>query len=127
VFYSLHECIFIILSPRHLATSGVAWLNTQGVSGVLKITEPMQTLSWAITASKGATSWIHIDSNGTGTAIYEACGHKYWVLGKKKRSVSEFGKGDMRSAAAFKDWEPAGDGTDRFEWEGVLLEPGHWL
>ena len=89
---------------------------------------PVETLNWGITATKGATSWIHIDSNGTGTSIYESCGRKYWVLGKKKRGSADFGPGDLRSPAAFgSEWDCAGDGTGHFQWEGILLEPGQCL
>jgi hypothetical protein len=128
VLFTVYMCLHFDV-PRYLATNAAAWLHTKGIPGVLRIPEPVETFSWAITATKGATSWIHIDANGTATSIYESCGRKYWVLGKKKRGNTELRvPGDMRSPAAFgKDWDCTGDGTAVFEWEGVLLEPGQLL
>jgi hypothetical protein len=119
----------LILLSRHLASHQCAWQFTKGKEGLLNINAPIHRLKWSILATAGATSWIHIDANGLATLIYMSAGRKYWLVGKQKREW--YGKknlGDIGAMEAFgKDWAPDGDGIENFEWEGVLLEPGHSL
>ena len=114
-----------------LASHEYAWEETRGRAG-LRIKSPLNDdLVWDTAATKFATTWLHIDDQGFGTAITVASGGKYWVLGRRNQAyecsiISR--QGDIGCIDAFTGrWDPALVVDDRFEYEGVYLTPGSIL
>jgi hypothetical protein len=53
-------------------------------------------MNWATVATKGATSWIHMDDEGFNTSTQPLTGAKYWVLFYRD-PTAPLGYGDMGS------------------------------
>lgn len=87
---------------------------------------------WGTAATRNATSWLHIDDYGLGTAIKLMAGKQYWVLArpKKDRCPAEHRNayGDLSSRNAFPPgWDASQPGDKYWDYEGVVLEPGDML
>jgi hypothetical protein len=93
-----------------------------GHPGVAPLDPLTNELIWATTALKHATTWHHIDDEGFGTVVTNKVGLKYWVLARQRRDATS-PQGDLRSVFGF-DKGPVDAGSDVYEHEGILLEPG---
>jgi hypothetical protein len=100
-----------------------AWNATRKFAGHDQSGPPLDSLVWGLAAMKHCTSHVHIDSNGTATAIDTLAGKKLWVVLRPKTGVKT-----MRSIHALgPNWDTEGDGGDDFEFEAVVLKPGIFL
>jgi hypothetical protein len=109
---------------RHLASHQVAWQRTRGVPGVPPSVPPVDSLVWATTATKYATSWQHMDANGFATAVDGVAGAKYWVVARSRHPGGNVA-GDLASRFAYqRDWHPYQSYRDGFIHEAVVIRPG---
>jgi len=105
-----------------LASNQTAWIQTRGNKGFSRSEPPVDDVFWATTALAGATSWLHMDADGFGTAIDCLAGSKYWLLAKTNPK-SENPK-HLDEVMAFADFEPGEAFLAGLEYEGLLLSPG---
>jgi hypothetical protein len=131
-YWSLHWLKYF--SCRSLASNQIAWQHTRCSPGMVPDNPPSDHLIWATTATKGATSWTHIDSNGLGTFVDNIVGSKYWVVMNRRREIFEDVTsaqnplGDLSSMHALpKNWDPWSAVGEAFEHEAVVLTPGSLL
>jgi hypothetical protein len=101
-----------------LASHERAWQECRGREPYLFSNSLADDLAWATAATKHATSWMHVDDDGLGTAVTVKTGAKYWVVG---RPLNNLVVGDNMDFGL--EWR-----TDRppenYHMEGVLLRPG---
>jgi hypothetical protein len=90
-----------------------------GRPGVPPLQLLMNELTWATAALRHATTWHHIDDKGFGTVVTNKVSSKFWVLARD----ATVPQGDLRSVFGF-DQGPVDAGSNIYEHEGVLLEPG---
>jgi hypothetical protein len=84
--------------------------------------------NWGTTATKGATTMVHIDTEGFSTVVSMVCRSKYWVVMRPKRHLPAGELGDLRSMYAFQPgWSHGHTGKDVYEAEGLLLTAGDVL
>ena len=58
-----------------------AWHLTEGMNFCTNAAHfPTGDMRWGLAATRGARSWIHIDSDGLATFIDVKCGGRYWIL-----------------------------------------------
>ena len=86
---------------------------------------PKKATSWALVATPDATSWIHVDCEGTGTVVVVLHGLKLWVVATPK---TPGGPGDFSSIKAIpEDYNSHDPMTRYFDFEPILLGPGDCL
>jgi hypothetical protein len=106
----------------HVATHERAMQESRGRPGIAPLDSLTNELVWATSALKHATTWQHIDDEGFGTVVTNKVGSKYWVMARQRRDATS-PRGDMASIFGFNEG-PLYSGSDIYEHEGVLLEPG---
>jgi hypothetical protein len=124
-FYSYTQFIHS-RTIRHFNSHANAWQRTRQSPIFSKdAVPPIDELVWATTATKNATSFLHIDANGLGTIVDSVAGTKYWVIGKRRRENTLPGSpGDMSSMHWMGESDIDTAKTDCFEHEAVVIEPG---
>ena len=121
----------ILYFPRDLASDRWAWLQTHGCQGLRnELNHPANVTNWGTIATRGATSWIHIDDEGFGTSTQPLTGAKYWVIFYPDPNADpSLGHGNMASIRCVPDYETLLKHTlgGYFKAEGILLRPGDLL
>lgn len=118
----------------------MAWQTSRGQPGFVSakyLADPLaDDLVWGTAATQHAVSWAHFDDEGFATVASVQVGSKYWVVGRPKRTPAfapDNGLGNMHTInglglgqdlVANKEWQPASDNTQLFDYEGILLTPG---
>jgi hypothetical protein len=109
-----------------LASDQYAWAQTSGSAGFCITQPPSSELGWGTVGTAGATSWLHIDTEGMGTSSQLLTGAKYWVVFYRDPGLPHgYEAGDMASIH-FKDqcyWDEH-ELTNSFCAEAVTLRPG---
>jgi hypothetical protein len=112
---------------RVLASHEPAMQATRGKPGFVRLQSFNDQIIWGTAALRHASSWSHIDDEGFGTVSTTHVGMKYWVVARPRRDApqEERSVGHLGSITAFNDpWHPAKACTEKFDYEGVLLDPG---
>ena len=104
-----------------LSTDRAAWVGTLGSPGFGLELYPMLDMCWGIAQTKNASSWLHVDANGLGTALTGKCGAKAWFLGKFKDKYR------TSYAGVFDAWVEHGSNTSWLDFEVVILDPSQTL
>lgn len=106
-------------------TDCAAWKATKGAKGCAQEeTPPYSSIRWGLAATKGALSWLHLDSNGFNTYVDTKSGFKWWIIGRRK--------GEEHCFESFSEVEAFFDGNhhverpdaEKWDFEAVLLLPG---
>jgi hypothetical protein len=59
---------------------------------------PVDATNWGTVATRGATSWIHVDHDGFSTSTQPLTGSKYWVIFYRDPAApADLGHGNMAS------------------------------
>lgn len=74
--------LLIILHGSVLASSSVAFNERH--PGFSVDDAPSGDMSWALVATGGALSWMHVDADGLATWISPLTGSKLWAVARKK-------------------------------------------
>jgi hypothetical protein len=81
-----------------LASDQYAWAQTSGSAGFCITQPPSSELGWGTVGTAGATSWLHIDTEGMGTSSQLLTGAKYWAVFYRDPGLPcGFEAGDMAS------------------------------
>jgi hypothetical protein len=115
------------LLHRALASHEPAMQASRGKPGFKPLRSFNDELIWGTAALRHASSWSHIDDEGFGTVTTMHAGMKYWVVARPRRDApdEERSIGHLGSIEAFDDpWHPSEASTEKFDYEGVLLDPG---
>jgi hypothetical protein len=125
--YAVNLCKYHLLIAeiyRHLASHEQAVQATDGMKGLMPFAGLKKELIWGTAALKHATTWQHVDDEGFGTVITNMVGSKYWVLARHRQDAPF--KNGVASVRGLEP-NPTSATRERFEHEGVLLNPGSVL
>jgi hypothetical protein len=112
----------------YLASQEIAWKETWRRRGFVEQGSLTDETNWGAAATKGATTMVHIDDAGFGTAITMLAGSKYWVVMRSKPDAKKGEVGDLASINAFpEEWDYGHTGAEIWDAEGILLEAGDTL
>jgi hypothetical protein len=95
-----------------------------------QLTHPTNVTNWGTIATRGATSWIHVDAEGFGTSTQPLTGGKYWVMFYPDPNADKSqGHGNMGSIHCVPPYEDLlqHNLAGYFKAEGVVLRPGDLL
>ena len=109
-------------------TDSAAWKATKGAKACPQDeSPPYSAIRWGLAATKGALSWLHLDSNGFNTYVDTKSGFKWWIVGRRKGEEHYFKS--FSEAEAFFDGHYQIDSpyTEKWDFEAVLLPPGSRL
>jgi hypothetical protein len=80
-----------------------SWTQTCGEGGFRLMNYPHEKMNWATVSTKGATSWIHTDTEGFGTSTQLLTGEKLWIaFGPDRNRTPGDTKGDLGATS----WAP---------------------
>ena len=113
----------LTVNYSRLCSHAIAWQQTRNMEGFPRLSPPVDDMIWATSASKHASSMIHLDANGFATAVDQLTGSKYWVLCSRRQGNPLMGPGDMSSV----NWAGKSDVDDAhrdcFNHEAVVQLP----
>ena len=113
------ECLYC----SFLASHERAWQETRGRFPFSASASPLaDELAWGTAATAHATSWMHVDDDGFGTAVTVKTGAKYWVVARHRNH--SHGSSDLEFADI---WDPQRPPSNDFDMEAVVLRPGSVL
>ena len=124
----LHD--ILLTPPFHPSSSDLAsdqygWAQTSGSAGFCRTQPPSSELVWATVATAGATSHIHIDTEGLATVSQLLTGAKLWVVFYRNPDLPDgYEAGDLASIHFKKHchWDDH-ELTNSFCAEAVILRP----
>jgi hypothetical protein len=76
-------------------------------------------LKWGTAATWHATSWMHEDDGGFGTAITVTTGAKYWVVARPRNKSAN--PSHLKLSVR---WDPLMPNAEDYEMEVIVLRPG---
>jgi hypothetical protein len=81
------KCPTLTTAHSELSSDRWTWSQTRGNAGFRPIGYPLDIMNWATVATRGATSWVHSDTDGLGTVTQLLTGAKYWTMFTRNRSL----------------------------------------
>jgi hypothetical protein len=85
---------------------------------------PIDHTRWGLANTAHSHSLIHVDGDGTNTAIAPQVGSKLWYVASPRRDHIISSPTDV---CAFESWDAEGPNTHSYKYEAVLLQAGDVL